>query len=82
MTWRDQAGCIDTDPEVFFPRVAGGRGYVTKRASVQALSLCAGCRVTVECLAFALSMPMSQDFGIWGRTTAGQRDRRRQKQAA
>ncbi len=82
MTWRDEASCVDTDPEVFFPNAGNPRGRVTDQSKTLALSLCAGCRVTVACLEYALSMPLTQDFGIWGGTTAGQRDKIRRSKAA
>ena len=80
MTWRDRAGCVDTDPEIFFPHAASPRGRVTNRSKALALAICAGCGVTVACLDFALSTPLNQDFGICGGTTAGQRDKMRRNQ--
>lgn len=73
MIWRDMASCVDTNPEIFFPHAGNPRGYVTKASKGRALAVCAGCRVTTECLAYALSMTVAADFGIWGGTTAGQR---------
>lgn len=72
MTWREQAACRGVDPEVFFPH-AGRPRRVTKQSKTRALAMCAGCEVTVACLSYALSTPESQDFGIWGGTTARQR---------
>ena len=59
MTWRDQAMCRDTDPDIFFPRVrrAGSNG---KRAGeladhiAAAKRICATCPVDLECLDYAL----------------------------
>ena len=44
--------------------------------------ICAGCKVRPECLDFAVTY--SQMYGIWGGTTAEdrQRDRRRKRRAA
>ena len=44
--------------------------------------ICAGCGVRRECLEFALTH--EQNYGIWGGTTAEdrQRDRRRRRRAA
>ena len=80
MTWRDKAACAYTDPEVFFLGYGNPRGYVTKKSNARTLAVCAGCGVTTECFDYSLSMPGSQDFGIWGGTTANQRVRLRQHQ--
>lgn len=82
MTWRDRASCVDVDPEIFFLGYGSGRalGRISVTAKARAMELCARCPVTAECLAFALTMPASGDFGIWGGTTANQRVRLRQHQ--
>jgi WhiB family redox-sensing transcriptional regulator len=36
-----------------------------------ALAVCGGCPARAECLAYALD---SEEFGVWGGTTPGQRD--------
>jgi hypothetical protein len=38
-----------------------------------ALATCQGCEHRAECLELALKMPVSQDHGIWGGTTARMR---------
>ena len=82
MTWREEASCFDTDPEIFFLGYGSGRalGRISETAKARALELCARCEVAAECLAYALSMPATGDFGIWGGTTANQRIRLRQHQ--
>ena len=82
MTWRDRAACRGINPEIFYPHAGSPRGRVTKASKALALSLCAECGVVTPCLDFALSTPLNQDFGIWGGTTAGQRDKMRRKKAA
>ncbi len=81
MTWRDHAGCADTNPEIFFPHAGNPRGRVTNVSKALALAMCAGCGVITPCLDFALATPLNQDFGIWGGTTARQRDKMRRKAA-
>ena len=51
--WRDEAACIDTDPEAFYPPQGGGN----KEATAEALDACAICPLWVkaECLADALA---------------------------
>ncbi len=73
MTWRNEAACRGVDPEVFFPHVGHPRGRVTNQSKATAMDMCAGCGVTIPCLSYALATPGSQDFGIWGGTTAAQR---------
>lgn len=86
MTWRDQAACDGANPEIFFLGYGPGRGLgrLSKTAKARAMELCTGCPVTVECLAYALTMPATGDFGIWGGTTeedrVGLRRARRQHQ--
>ena len=78
MTWRSEAACRGVDSEVFFPHAGRPRGRVLKESKTGALRMCAGCGVTMACLEYALRTPGSQDFGIWGGTTAIQRVELRQ----
>src|SRR5260370_6282681 len=77
--WRSAAACRSADPDLFFPISATGpaAGQIAR-----ANTICAGCGVRRECLEFALSH--EQNYGIWGGTTAGgrQRVRRRSTRAA
>lgn len=77
--WRSAGACLSADPDLFFPISSAGPAA---RQIARAKEICAGCGVRRECLEFALS----QDpiYGIWGGTTAEdrQRERRRKRRAA
>jgi len=60
-TWRDQALCRDTDPELFFPVGTTGTALVQIDRARQ---VCGECPVRIECLDFALDT--NQDSGVWG----------------
>ncbi len=60
-TWRDQALCRDTDPDLFFP--VGTTGVAVAQIE-HAKAVCAQCPVTSACLDYALAT--NQDSGIWG----------------
>jgi WhiB family transcriptional regulator, redox-sensing transcriptional regulator len=66
-SWMRQAECLDADPEAFFPE-AGGNGLDAKK-------ICARCPVIDECLEYAVRHTI--DEGIWGGTSAVQRQRMR-----
>lgn len=61
--WAVFAACRDRDPEVFFP--------VTVEDEREAIRICSGCAVSLDCLEFALEAKVS--FGIWGGLTEKQR---------
>lgn len=65
LSWQEQALCIQTDPEVFFPE-KGGSARPGKRT-------CHRCEVRAECLAYALAN--DERSGIWGGTTGKERRR-------
>ncbi len=71
--WMDDAACREFDPEMFFPE----KGEAA--AAADAVQVCGGCPVQDQCLQFALTLPGTQDYGVWGGTTARQRDRIRQQ---
>ena len=77
MSWRSEAACDGANPDIFFLGYGSteGRGHASlnKTAKARAMELCAGCPVTDECLTYALALPLSDDFGIWGGTTELQR---------
>jgi WhiB family redox-sensing transcriptional regulator len=77
--WRSSGACRSADPDLFFPISSSGPA---SKQIARAKVICAGCRVRRECLEFALSH--AQTYGIWGGTTADerQRDRRRKRRAA
>jgi WhiB family redox-sensing transcriptional regulator len=66
--WRDRAGCLGQDPELFFP--LGSTGPALDQAN-RAKSVCAGCLVRGECLEYALVT--NQDAGVWGGLTEDER---------
>jgi WhiB family transcriptional regulator, redox-sensing transcriptional regulator len=59
--WRSLAACQSADPDLFFPISSAGRSTAQV---VQAKSICAGCQVRRDCLAFALRT--HQLHGVWG----------------
>ena len=75
-TWRDQAMCRDTDPELFFPIGTTGQALLHL---AKAKSVCCQCPVTVECLEFALET--NQDTGIWGGNSEDERRQMRRTAA-
>jgi WhiB family redox-sensing transcriptional regulator len=77
--WRSAGACLSADPDLFFPISSTGPA---ERQIARAKTICAGCAVRRECLEFALSH--DQIYGIWGGTTAEdrQRERRRKRRAA
>jgi WhiB family redox-sensing transcriptional regulator len=67
-TWRREAICRDTDPNLFFP--VGTTGFALMQID-RARQVCDECPVRVECLDYALET--NQDSGIWGGTTEDER---------
>jgi WhiB family redox-sensing transcriptional regulator len=67
-TWRREAVCRDTDPNLFFP--VGTTGFALMQID-RARQVCDECPVRVECLDYALET--NQDSGIWGGTTEDER---------
>ena len=56
--WRDRAACLDSDPDLFFPKANSGSAiYAAKR-------VCADCPVATACLEEAL--PDAELQGVWG----------------
>ena len=79
VNWRSSAACLSADPDLFFPISSIGPA---ERQIARAKVICAGCPVRIQCLDFALTH--DQTHGIWGGTTAEdrQRDRRRRRRRA
>ncbi|CAM02132.1 transcription factor WhiB [Saccharopolyspora erythraea NRRL 2338] len=78
--WRDQAACLDEDPELFFPVSEVGPGA---RQAAAAKAVCARCPVRSECLDHALENGL--DHGVFGGMTDRERralSRRSSNQAA
>lgn len=61
--WAVFSACKDQDPNAFFPTSPEGE--------LQAIRICQGCTVKMECLEFALETKAR--FGIWGGLTEKQR---------
>jgi WhiB family redox-sensing transcriptional regulator len=61
--WAAFAACRDRDPDVFFP--------VTPEDEADAIRVCSGCAVSIDCLEFAHEARIR--FGIWGGMTEKQR---------
>ena len=76
-SWRDDALCRDTDPELFFPVGTTGTALVQIEKAKQ---VCFECTVRVECLDFALTT--NQDSGIWGGLSEEERRVIRRQRAA
>ena len=61
MDWRDRAGCLDEDPELFFP--IGNTGPAIAQIE-EAKVVCRRCEVVDTCLKWAIES--GQDAGVWG----------------
>jgi WhiB family redox-sensing transcriptional regulator len=70
--WMARAACRGTGTDAYFPTV--GATVAPARA------VCAGCPVREPCLAYALADP--ELAGVWGGTSARERDRIRRERAA
>lgn len=68
-SWRHDAACRDTSPELFFP--IGTTGQAVEQIA-EAKAVCMSCPSQEPCLAYALSS--NQDSGVWG--GASEEDRR------
>ena len=75
-TWRADAICRDTDPELFFP--VGTTGYALLQIA-RAKEVCGQCPVNRDCLDYALET--NQDSGIWGGTSEEERRNLRRRLA-
>ena len=72
--WQDDAACIGTDPDAFFPESHEYRRGLTAKA------ICAGCPVAIQCLEHAL---VNHEYvGIWGNTNERERAVLRRVKAA
>lgn len=76
-TWRNNAHCRDTDPELFFP--VGNTGDAVGQLEL-ARTVCNECSVRRQCLEFAIAT--NQDCGVWGGTSEDERRRIRRERAA
>lgn len=67
-SWRDQARCVGTDPDVFFPLADTGANPAQAEVAKR---MCQTCGVREPCLQFALQT--NQVTGVWGGTTEDER---------
>jgi WhiB family redox-sensing transcriptional regulator len=68
MDWRNNAVCLEEDPEMFFP--VGDSGPALTDIE-DAKTACRRCDVQEQCLLWALET--GQDHGIWGGLTEDER---------
>ena len=70
-SWREQAGCTGTDPELFYPV---GTGAQLLAQTTRAKQVCAGCPVRALCLADVMASedPASR-WGITGGLSPAER---------
>ena len=66
--WRDDAACLNADPDLFFP--IGTTGPALDQID-QAKRICQACPVRKRCLAWALDLGAAS--GVWGGTTEDER---------
>ena len=76
-SWRRNASCKDTDPELFFPIGTTGQALIQ---ITEAKVVCDECAVRGKCLDFALET--NQDWGIWGGMSEDERREIRRRRAA
>lgn len=73
--WEDRAACLGRDLEQFFP--VGDTGKAATGGYQQAVRVCQGCPVRVQCLRFAMraegSMAKATRSGVFGGMTPGER---------
>jgi len=72
--WRDNAACLTADPELFFPNGPAG---LSLDQIERARRICRDCPVIMECLANALKLSNSNQFGIAGGLTEKERKEKR-----
>jgi WhiB family redox-sensing transcriptional regulator len=74
---RPEPACWAVDPEIFFgPADSGEDGPPVHAWERRALAVCSSCPVLRGCRAAALEFPASEQYGVIGGMTAGQRKAR------
>lgn len=68
--WRDDAACLDTDPDLFFPLGFGAKSVAQAQ---EAKKVCSRCPVVDDCLEWSLRT--SQEYGVWGGLDEAERRR-------
>ncbi len=77
--WFDQAECVGTAHEIFFPTIEERQGTVREAELISiAKDICRSCSVTAMCLGYALET--NQVIGIWGGKTERERKRIRREE--
>jgi len=66
--WRNDAACLQEEPELFFPI---GTAHPAQVQIDQAKAICRDCQVVQTCLSWA--MQSGQDSGVWGGLSEGER---------
>jgi WhiB family redox-sensing transcriptional regulator len=76
--WANQGNCAGSPfPDLWYANDLSGE----ERSDVNlAKRICRECPVKAACLEYALAIPDSQDWGIWGATTEHERAKFRRKQ--
>ena len=67
--WASSANCLGLPSEWFFPAKYDG-----EKVGAAAKEVCARCVVRVDCLEYALTVPVER-IGVWGGTGARERER-------
>jgi WhiB family transcriptional regulator, redox-sensing transcriptional regulator len=73
--WRSQASCLDHDPELFWPVGTTGQSVPW---IAEAIAVCAGCPVRVQCLKYALDNGIVE--GVWGGLSEDERTTLKRRQ--
>ncbi len=66
--WEKRANCIGTDPALFFCDKGDPNMHEDTK---QAIAVCLGCEVKVQCFQLCASDAERWRYGVWGGTTAG-----------
>ncbi len=69
--WQFTGACRDADPTLFF-HPEGERGPARRNRDAEALLVCAGCPVLVQCRAHSLRV--REPYGVWGGLTEDDRE--------
>jgi WhiB family redox-sensing transcriptional regulator len=74
--WRNQAACLDEEPELFF---SVGSSSIAALQVGKAKAVCRRCEVAPACLRWA--METHQDAGVWGGMSEDERRALRRRNA-
>lgn len=80
LTWRESAACRGMDTNIFFPKINDTTApqRIAKAAYEAARLVCEDCPVSEECYWESMTVGdrPSQQYGMWGGLSPGQRNRR------